>query len=279
MDHETADHETANHEGVVRGDGPRGGRSRRGERRAVGEVDEVPAGRVSALQERRAGSARYVVAIDGRPVATVSAPLIAKLDLKVGAMIDLATAALLRAEASRLAVFDKAVELLAVRARSARDLRLRLKRAGAEDEAIVAAIERLEELGLLDDRDYARNLARSRVVGGGVSKRKIGEELQRRGVSRRVADEAITDTLEEVELDEEGAARAAAEKRLRALRSYDLPTQRKRLYAFLARRGYAPDVVSRVIRAVIGRDAMALGSGEHLGDDSDGEPVSDQGEE
>ena len=76
---------------------------------------------------------------------------------------------------------------------SARDLRLRLKRAGAQEDAVAAAIERLEELGLLDDRDYARNLARSRVVGGGVSKRKIGEELQRRGVSRRVADEAIAE--------------------------------------------------------------------------------------
>lgn len=234
-----------------------GGRGEKRERRKVGEVDEVPPGRVTAMHERRAGSSRYVVAIDGRVAAVVSTELIADLGLRVGAMIDPTLAERLRAEASRLAVFDKAVDLLAARARSTRDLLTRLRRAGAEDGAIAAAVERLQRLGFLDDEAYARNLARSRVVSGGVSKRRIGQELQRRGVSRDVADEAIAETLEEVELDEEGAARMAAEKRMRALRSYDAATQKQRLYAFLARRGYAPDVISRVVR-----DVMRGASGE-----------------
>lgn len=234
-----------------------GGRGEKRERRKLGEVDEVPPGRVTAMHERRAGSSRYVVAIDGRVAAVVSTELIADLGLRVGAMVDPSLAERLRAESSRLAVFDKAVDLLAARARSTRDLQTRLRRAGAEDGAIAAAVERLQRLGFLDDEAYARNLARSRVVSGGVSKRRIGQELQRRGVSRDVADEAIADTLEEVELDEEGAARMAAEKRMRALRSYDASTQKQRLYAFLARRGYAPDVISRVVR-----DVMRGASGE-----------------
>lgn len=232
-----------------------GGRSgRRGDRktrRKLGDVDEVQPGRVTAMHERRAGSSRFVVAIEGRLAAVVSTELIGDLGLKVGAMVDPALAERLRAESSRLAVFDKAVDLLAVRARSTRDLQTRLRRAGAEDAAIASAVERLLRLGFLDDEAYARNLARSRVVSGGVSKRRIGQELQRRGVSREVADDAIADTLEEVELDEEGAARMAAEKRMRALRSYDAPTQKQRLYAFLARRGYSPDVISRVVRDVM----------------------------
>ncbi|MCC6931130.1 MAG: RecX family transcriptional regulator [Gemmatimonadaceae bacterium] len=208
-------------------------------------------------------------------MATVSAELVAELGLKVGADIDTAGADRLRLAAARLAVFDKAVELLAVRARSARELRLRLRRAGAADDAIVEAIVRLQALGVLDDREYARQVARSRVVGGGVSKRRIAEELQRRGVTRRVVDEAIAETLDEVELDEEGAARAAAEKRLRSLRSYDLPTRRKRLYAFLARRGYAPDVVARVLRDVMGRADAPLEGGES-GDDDVGSELGEE---
>lgn len=232
-----------------------GARARRRVRRPLGETDEVPAGRVSGINERRNGSARYVVAVDGRPVATASAAIIAELGIEVGAILDEAAAARLRSAASQLAVFDKAVELLAVRARSTRELQLRLRRAGAPEDTIGAAIERLEALGVLDDRAYARHVARSRVLGGGVSKRTIEVELQRRGVARRVADEAITETLAEVELDEAGAARVVAEKRLRALRSYDVATRRKRLYAFLARRGYSPDVVARVIRELMGRGA------------------------
>jgi len=203
---------------------------------------------VTAIHERRSGSVRYLVAIDGRPVATVSAELIAELGLRVGGSVDVVLAQRLRAESSRLAVFDKAIDLLAVRARSTRNLQMRLRRAGAVDASIAAAIERLQQLGFLDDDAYARNLARSRVLSGGVSRRRIGQELQRRGVSREVADGAIAETLEDVELDEEGAARLAGEKRLRALRSYDAATQKQRLYAFLARRGYAPDVIARVVR-------------------------------
>ncbi|MBK6841804.1 MAG: RecX family transcriptional regulator [Gemmatimonadetes bacterium] len=137
-------------------------------------------------------------------MATVSAELIAELGLRVGGSVDVVLAQRLRAESSRLAVFDKAIDLLAVRARSTRDLQMRLRRAGAADASIAAAIERLQQLGFLDDDAYARNLARSRVLSGGVSRRRIGQELQRRGVSREVADGAIAETLEEVELDEEG---------------------------------------------------------------------------
>lgn len=219
----------------------------------LGEMRPVPAGVVTALTERRSGSARFVVAIDGQVAATVSAELIAELGLRVGRPVDEGGASRLAIASARLEVFDKAVELLSVRARSVRDLQVRLRRAGAGDDAIASAIERLLALGFLDDEAYARNVARSRVLSGGVSKRRISVELRKRGVARDVADEAIADTLADVELDEDGAARAAAEKRLRALSSLDTATRKRRLYAFLARRGYAPDVIARALRDVLAR--------------------------
>jgi regulatory protein len=228
---------------------------------------------VTALHERRAGSARYLVSIDGGDVAAVSAQVISELGLQVGKRVDDAQAAVLREESGKLAVFDKAVELLAVRARSVRDLRMRLKRAGATAPAIEGAVERLTDLGLLDDEAYARNLAHLRVVGGGVSKRRIGQELQKRGVAREVADEAIDATLADIELDEMAAARAAAAKRMRSLRSLDEGTRRRRLYAFLARRGYESGVISRVIKE-IGAVVMSEG-GE--GEEADGDEGDDDG--
>lgn len=228
----------------------------------LGEMQPVPAGVVTALHERRSGSSRFVVAIDGQIAATVSAELIGQLGLHVGRRVDEDDAHRLAQASALLAVFDKAVELLSVRARSVRDLQGRLRRAGAGDAAISAAVERLHALGLLDDEAYARNLARSRVLSGGVSRRRIGVELQKRGIACDVADEAIAETLDEAELDEDGAARAAATKRLRALASLDPATRRRRLYAFLARRGYPPDVIARALRNV-------LAEGDADGDDTD----------
>jgi regulatory protein len=225
-------------------------RRERKERRALGDIDPISLGKITAIRERRAGSSRYVVEIDGRDGATISARAISELSLRIGGVVDETLADVLRDENAMVAVFDKAVELLAVRARSVRDLKLRLRRAGALSPVIDAAIERLTALGLLNDEAYARNLAHARVVGGAVSKRRIGQELQKRGVARDVADEAIDATLEDVELDEMGGARAAAAKRMRSLKSLDAPTRRRRLYAFLARRGYETAVISRVVKEV-----------------------------
>lgn len=252
--------------GVPGRGGARRGEERQGQRRErppLGTVEPIPQGTITALSERRAGSARYVVQIDGRQAAVVSAQGIAELGLRTGLLVDETLSERLREASGELAVFDKAVELLAVRARSTRDLRMRLRRAGAAEAQVERAVQRLTALSLLNDEEYARNLAHMRVVGGGVSKRRIGQELQKRGVPRDVADEAIDATLEEVELDEQGAALTAARRRIRVLGSLDEQTRRRRLYAFLARRGYSPDVIARAVRDVLaGRDDEGPGPGD-----------------
>lgn len=234
------------------GSGDRGGRGRsRAPKRSLGDVDEIPTGRVTALHERRAGSSRYVVEIAERAVATVSVEAIAELGLRVGGEVDGVTAERLREASSQLEVFDKAVALLAVRPRSARDLQLRLRRAGASAPTIARAIERLERLGFVDDEAYARTVARSRALSGGVSRRRIAQELQRHGVARETVDEAVAETIADVGLDESEAALGLARKRARTMRGLDPRKQRQRLYAFLARRGYDPDVVSRIVATVL----------------------------
>lgn len=153
--------------------------------------------------------------------------------------------------AGRTIVLDKALDLLAVRSRSARDLRLRLRRAGADDAAITWAVDRLTAQGYVDDGAYARQVARSKVLSGGVSRRNVVNVLRRRGIPAEVADEAIDETLQDVDLDEEGAALALARKRLRSLASLDPAKRRQRLYSYLARRGYEGDVVRRVLAEVL----------------------------
>lgn len=232
-----------------------GGRRRpRAPRRPLGEVDGIAPGRVTAMHERRAGSARYVVEIGERAVATISVEAIADLGLRVGGEVDALIAERLRESASLLEVFDKAVALLAVRPRSSRDLQLRLRRAGASAPTIARAIERLERLGYVDDQAYARAVARSRAVSGGRSRRHIAQELQRQGVARETVDEAVAQTIADVGLDESDAALGLARRRVRAMRGLDPRKQRQRLYAFLARRGYELDIVARVVSRVLDED-------------------------
>lgn len=206
---------------------------------------------VSDLVGAPGRSDRMRMSISGVEVGDLTIDFVAEQRLHEGREIPRAVADEIVAAANRTLVVDKALDLLAVRARSGRDLRLRLRRAGAPDAEITWAIERLVRQGLLDDAAYARQVARARVLQGGVSKRRVVTELRKRGVSAEAATDAIEATLSEVDLDEEGAALNAAQKRMRALSSLEPAVQRQRLFAYLARRGFESDVVRRVIAAVM----------------------------
>jgi regulatory protein len=194
---------------------------------------------------------RLRIAINGTTVGDVTLDFVVDQAVREGRRLSRDEAAEVVAVVSRTAVLDKALDLLAVRARSSRDLRVRLRRAGAADQAISWAIDRLVSQGFVDDSAYARQVARARVLSGGVSRRTVVKVLRQRGVAADVAEDAIDATLALVDLDEYGAALAVAQKRLRSLASLDPAKRRQRLYAFLARRGYESDVVRRVLREVL----------------------------
>jgi regulatory protein len=90
-----------------------------------------------------------------------------------------------------------------------------------------------------------------------MSRRRIQQELGRRGVARQVSDDAIADVFEEEQLDEHGVVEQAARKKLRSLENLDAVTRKRRLYAFLARRGYDLDDIRRVMQAVGGKEPDA----------------------
>lgn len=205
---------------------------------------------VSGLAQLPGRNDRLRVSLNGIPIGDLTLDFVALERVREG-VITRAQAAELFAAVSRTLVLDKALDLLAVRARSSRDLQIRLRRAGAGEAQTSWAIERLTAQGFLDDAAYARGVARAKALSGGVSRRKVISVLRQKGVAADVASEAIDATLAEVELDEYGAALAVAQKRARALRNLDAAVQRQRLYAFLARRGYESDVVRRVLAEVL----------------------------
>lgn len=201
---------------------------------------------------RRPG--RVVIAIAGHEVGVVPLDVVGELELREGRSLDVAERGRLDVMLRRTALLDKALDLLAARARSVRDLRVRLRRTRAEEADITWVIQRLEGQRLLDDDQFARQVARTRILDGGMSRRGIQDQLFRRGISREQAAAAIEETLAENSLDEHAAALAAARKRAQSLQSLDRQTARRRLHGYLARRGYASDVVYRVLREVLGSD-------------------------
>ena len=153
-------------------------------------------------------------------------------------------------------VLAAAVRLLESASRSVADVRTRLTRAGWPDPLIEGAIERLLELGLLDDEAFARSFLESRDRARPRGERALKFELRRKGLAQGVVDGALDERREaaaaaDVDGDGISADEVAAERLLarrgRAMeRLTDERARRQWAYALLARNGFDPDVARRV---------------------------------
>ncbi len=132
--------------------------------------------------------------------------------------------------------------------RSRAELAETLAQRGVPEEAAARVLDRFEEVGLIDDRLFARMWVQSRQVGRGLAGRALAAELRRRGVG----DEAITEALEAVTPDLEAqTARDLARRRALSMAGVPYATAARRLTGFLARKGYGPGIAGRVVRDVL----------------------------
>ncbi len=204
---------------------------------------------VSALVPTPRHPGRFELLVDGRSVATLSLDAIARLGLAVGASVA-GREKTIAIEAAQLEVYDRALDMLAVRARSSAELARALVRKGAPRDLADRAVARLQEQGLLDDAAFAQSFTRAKVLGAGQSKRRVQQDLARKGVSRGVTDAAIASVFADEEVDQREIVEQAARKKLRSLVELEPAVRRRRLYAFLARRGYDGDDIRAAMNAV-----------------------------
>jgi regulatory protein len=192
---------------------------------------------------------RFDVLVDGKAFATLSLDAIERLQLTVGGTVAGREERIAR-EAALVKVYDRALNMLAFRARSSAELARALVRKGEPKEQVDAAIDRLREQGLLDDAAFARSFTRAKVLGAQQSRRRVQQDLARKGVAREVSDAAIATVFEEEQVDQRDVVELAARKKLRSLTKLEPAVRRRRLYAFLARRGYDSEDIRRAMDVV-----------------------------
>src|SRR2546423_9821830 len=204
---------------------------------------------ITAITPNPRHPGRFEILVDDRSFATLSLDAIERLHLVVGGAIEGRVERIV-AEAAQLKVYDRALNMLAFRARSSAELARSLVRKGEPKELVDRAVVRLQEQGLLDDAAFAQSFTRAKVLGAQQSKRRVQQDLARKGVARQVTDAAIATVFEEEEIDQRDVVEQAARKKLRSLKKLDPTVRRRRLYAFLARRGYDGEDIRRAMEAV-----------------------------
>ena len=127
-----------------------------------------------------------------------------------------------------------ALRFLASRSRSEAEVRQRLASRGVDAQDIEGVLERLRELGYVDDADFAAAVIRARTQRRARGRRLVAEELQAKGVSEDVAESVLNASYG----DELAVARPVAERQARRLQGRGFAEFRQRLGAFLVRRGF-----------------------------------------
>ena len=146
---------------------------------------------------------------------------------------------------------ERALGLLAVRARSRRELERRLVQAGFGATEVEDVLTRLEGVGLIDDEAFAEQVAQHAFGVKRSGRRAVASALAAKGVSPDLIDEVIERTAG----DDEERAFELARGRAERLRSVDPARAFARLVSLLVRRGYGSETARTVARRALLPDA------------------------
>lgn len=135
--------------------------------------------------------------------------------------------------------------LLKFRLRSENELRARLKQKGFSAELAESTVNFLKDKEFIDDRVFARGWVSSRLKRP-LGLRKIRQELVQKGLAKEVIQEALAQANEDY--PESQIVSQLAKQRFSKLKSIAPLKAKARVYGYLMRRGFAPDIIQEAMK-------------------------------
>ena len=139
---------------------------------------------------------------------------------------------------------DYAFLLLKFRPRSENEIRQRLKKKKFNSEIIESTVSFLKDKGFIDDNYFAKTWIESRIKKP-LGIRRLKAELSIKGINKAIIDTQINEIKKSY--PEEDIVGGIAKDRLNKLKGIDPQKAKKRVYAYLLRRGFSPEVVIDVL--------------------------------
>lgn len=189
------------------------------------------------------GKTKYKVYLDGEFAFVLYKGELSRFGIREEAIVQEDVAEKIRTEVILKRAKLRAMHLLEDMDRTEADLRDKLLRGFCPPDIAEAAVEYVRSFGYLDDERYAENFIRSRQ--GTKSRREIRAALMAKGVSGELIDQAFEACAQD------GGEEEAVRKILRKKRFDPLQTQEedlRKIYGYLARKGFRYDTVRQVIQ-------------------------------
>lgn len=198
---------------------------------------------ITAIEPQQKNPRRVNIYLDGEFAFGLTRLVAAWL--KVGQQLSPEKIAALQAEDARETLYEKALHFLSYRPRSSQEVRRNLLKRGCDEALVEETMSRLEQNGLLNDRDFARAWVENRAAFRPRSASALRTELRQKGLS----DEVIQSVLNE-NVDEQTLAREAARKQARRYAGLEWAEFRQKMGGFLGRRGFSYAIIAPVISEI-----------------------------
>lgn len=200
-------------------------------------------GKITALQAQKRNPNRVSVFLDGEYAFGLSRIVAAWL--QIGQFLDEQKINSLLEQDALEVGFQKALNFISYRPRSAQEVQRRLKDYGYNENQVEAILERLKQAKLVEDAEFARLWVENRSEFRPRSRRVLRIELLQKGIAEEEIQTALGDVEEDSALAYQAAIRYA-----RRLRGMEWREFRERLGAFLVRRGFDYGTLNPVVRQV-----------------------------
>lgn len=195
---------------------------------------------IQALKPSRRVKGRWLAMLDNGDILRVGENEVVSFALYAGRELTEEEANALRDSARRSGLKEKALDLLTRKPQSRKELERRLREWEASEEETAAICDRMEELGFLNDAQYAAQVARY-YAAKGFGEKKLRDEFYRRGIPRELWDGALEQTDDPAEALDAFIAKKLAGK---------TPDRKElsKVSAALARRGYSWSDINDALR-------------------------------
>ncbi len=195
---------------------------------------------ITALTVQKRNKERINVYLDGQFAFGLAA--IEAAHLRIGQTLDDEQITRLRERDEIERAYERALNYLSYRPRSKWEVGRNLRENGVDDSVIDAVTGRLTRADLLDDKEFARYWVDNRMRFNPRGLRGLRHELRQKGVSFSIIDETLAT------LDVEAAARQAAEVGTRRYSQAAPRDFRRKLHAYLVRRGFSYAVIRPLVQ-------------------------------
>jgi regulatory protein len=201
---------------------------------------------ITKIEVQKKRSNRRSIFLDGDFFCGVDAEVVAKLGLQKGAEVDEETTARIIQSEEKLKAKEYALNLLSYRMRSRKELTGRLKQKGFDQDTTSELVDDLEDVGLINDLEFAKSWIRTRMELNPRSFYAIERELRQKGVEREVFKHAEDELKGQFE--ERAVALSLARRKHASLKGLEPAESKRKILGLLSRRGFSYDVGKWVIQ-------------------------------